>query len=205
MFLIGVSLGEGGPHTAIVIVKRVRKNLRKYYHVLDGRCLPAPSGYAAVTGEIEAAYGRRDLTVDKPRFNQNGRPVRRVRIRPLVLVEHAGCGAELIQHLRNRRIPVEAFRFAEILSWQKQDFGRGLGHDLTVSTENFVETLRQVYDQHRLVFPPDQPAGLRHELEKFLRSAKIRPSGDKSGNLAAALSLPVWYYENLLALRPKSP
>jgi hypothetical protein len=85
--------------------------------------------------------------------------------------------------------------------------GKCLKNDFYIPKNDLIKNILTVIDQERLILNKD-----KDELRKALNVYRKGKSNDYKtqdvkplDDLVLALAIPVWYYENLLSIRPRSP
>jgi hypothetical protein len=206
MYLIGVEFKGETDIASMVLIKRIRKELRKHYHVLDvQRSLINSTN--PIIGKISKIYNDPNYTIRKPRFSQIGRPKKIVNERPLIFVACSDVSLKYIHYLKQKKIPATCISVTNEKNWRMEANGNCLKGDFFIPKKILISILLAVIEQERLVLNKDE-----YELSEALNAYRNVGSctitkGDKStlDDLVLALAMPVWYYENLLAIRPRTP
>ena len=196
-----------------LIIKKVRKNLKKYYYLLDIQFHSNLSPDADLLQYCVKTYNNQQYIIKKPRFNQNGRPSKTINTPPLILINDSALNAGLIKSLRSQNIPVEAISIntddTKSENWQHQTAGPKLGYNFVIPEKILINCLIKVAKQQRLIIN-HQPLFCQNLIEIILNEKLENPDNEIYKKeiilkpLILALGMPVWYYENLLAIRPKT-
>lgn len=207
MYLIGADLTAETDVASMVLVQRVRKELRKYYHLTDMKRSLCNSTNQTMIEEIYRIYNDPNYTIRKPRFSQAGRPKKIVNERPLIFLACTDASLEYIYYLKEKKIPAICVFVTDGEKWQMEASGKCLKNDFFIPKHNLIQTLLDVIEQKRLI-----PYVDGNELDKAIREYRnvMRSSfkvDDKRrfDGFVLALAMLVWYYENLLSIRPRTP
>lgn len=209
MYLVGAELTGKTGFVSMALVQRVRKDLKKHYHVFDVKRSSFSSGMSEVIEEISLIYNDRKYITRKPRFSQIGRPKKIVNEKPLVFISFGHDTGKQILHLKNSNIPAVCVFFTDENEWRTEVPGKCLKSDFYISKNTLIDTILNVVVQNRINMTNIEVAGklndalneYRKAREKHASVQDVKPLDD----LALALAMPVWYYENLLSIRPRTP
>ena len=209
MYLIGAELtGETG-FASIALVQRMRKDLKKYYHVIDIKRVSFNSNGNDLVEEIFRIYNDRKYTTRKPRFSQIGRPKKMVNEKPLLFTAFCDNTVEKMKYLKKRNIPASCIFFIDENEWRTEIPGKCLKSDFYISKNTLINTILGVIEQDRLIMT-NRDSG-EELFEAFNEYRKIKDAHVSAqdvkplDDLVLALAMPVWYYENLLSIRPRTP
>ena len=184
MFVLGIHSGGRLQATPIALIKRERKGVAKFYRVTAAEYLPAGMADAARAERIDALYRRRDLVTAKTRFSQVGRPRKRTRARPTVLVAATG-NDPMLAALRQRQIRFHAvLRCGDGPDWHVRAVAGRAGSVLSVPPALLAAGWDAVCRQGRIVF---------------------ETAGPPDAGLVMSVSICVWYEEHLLEIRRRQP
>jgi len=209
MFLLGVDVGSDKPSAEFVLVERVRKNLRKYYHIIEVNRDLSIGDHAGVSEKITGVYNNIEYSVRKPRFSQNGRPKKIVHSKPIILIRLSNKEVDIADYVKQKKVPMECVLRGEGDEWIKETKGLCLGNNFYISQKVLFHCLLNVYRERRLIIDEKIPgveviAGFLKDMEKPENQIDGAPLPTEHAGLVFALSLPVWYYENLLSIRSKT-
>ena len=180
MFMLGIHSGGRLQATTIALIKRGRKGVAKFYRVTAVEHLPAGMADEARAERIDALYRRRDLVTAKTRFSQVGRPRKRTRARPTVVVDGTG-NDPLLAALQQRKIRFHAvLPCADGPDWQLRTVAGRTGSALSVPSGLLAADWDAVRRQGRIVF---------------------ETAGPPDAGLVISVSICVWYEEHLLEIR----
>ncbi len=202
MFLAGISQGEA---TAFVIIEKSLKNLKKHYVMKSVRVFPSDTDIADIENEFEAIYNDRNLTVSRRVFSQDRRPAKRVKIPPLIVMAFTGTDTSRVVRLRKRKIPAEGISLCKEDTWRKEDYGPiCLGNNYYVPEHEPLRIMTAVLQEGRLIIEGNIP-----DAENLIREITRSHSGPlpccaesrSRENIISALSLPVWFSENVRTIR----
>ncbi len=212
MFLLGIKLGGKKFLNTYVFLKRIRKNLKKYYHVISIKQYDKGTDLSVVEEEAVNIYNDEKYIIKKPRFSQDKRPVKTVCANPLIFVNPSGLHAEK-NFIRGKDVPAEVFFYIKGEKWEIEDDDRHLGHNFYVPEHILLQDLIRVVNDNRLILEkvPDFSCSLAKEFKKLqVSTADIKdslfPSIDNFENkdIILSMSMPVWFYENYLDIRAAS-
>jgi hypothetical protein len=209
MYLIGAELTGKTDFVSMAFIQRVRKDLRKYYHVLEIKRSRFNSDVNDLLAEIISRYNDAKYTIRKPRFSQIGRPKKIINERPLIFVGCDENSLEYIQYLKQLKIPANVVIFTDEDDWHVEIPGKCLKSDFYIPKKTLIKNMRTVIEQDRLIMNEEGTLGELFEAFKEYMEVRdanvntqdIRPLDD----LVLALAMPVWYYEHLLSIRPRTP
>lgn len=209
MYLIGAELTGKTGFVSMAFIQRVRKDLRKYYHVLEIKRSRFNPDVNDLLAEIICRYNDAKYTIRKPRFSQIGRPKKIINERPLIFVGCDENSLEYIQYLKQRKIPTNIVICTDEDDWRVEIPGKCLKSDFYIPNKNLIKNIRTVIEQDRLIMYNQGDLG--ELFEAFKEYMKVRDVNVNTQDirhfedLILALAMPVWYYENLLSIRPRSP
>jgi len=209
MYLIGAELTGKTGFASIVLVQRVRKNLKKYYHVLDIQRFQSTPDARDCIDAIACIYKDASYTIRKPRFSQIGRPKKIVNEKPLVFVAYCEGPSDGVDNLKHRNIPANCVLVNDEDNWYIQVPGRCLKSDFSIPKRVLIKQILAVIEDNRLVLNSGKLSAdisevceeYRGVIKESVSTHHIQPFDD----LVLALAMPVWYYENLLSIRPRTP
>ena len=193
MYLIGVCCGSGGRETRLVLIRRERRGVDKRYWVQTVENHPPDSSKAMVAERIAEFYQRRELSTAGIQFSQIGRPRRRTRKPPTVLVDVTETDA-ILDDLQERRVRFHTVRREpDSGAWRIfHRIGRS-GGEFYLPSDELDLCLDQVRSEGRLLLSAEEGATLRR-----------RPPWTDAG-IAVAVGICVWYQENLQQIRKLQP
>lgn len=204
MYFIGTELTGNTGFISMVLIERIRKELQKYYQVIDMKRSPLTEGADDLVADIMHIYHDPKYTIRKPRFSQIGRPKKIIHEKPLIFAGCFGKSTASILQLKRHKIPVTCIFATDQDHWRMEADGTCMKSDFFVPKNHLVRNLLAVIDQNRLILGPgvtDLIGAIKEHGEKTCRIQDIGLIDD----LLLALAMPVWYYENLLSIRPRSP
>ena len=207
MYLIGAELTGKTGFASMVLVHRVRKDLKKYYHVINIKRLSFDSNGNNLIKEVFRIYNDRKYTTRKPRFSQIGRPKKMVNEKPLIFTAFCDYTVAEMQYLKKRNIQASCIFFNDESKWRTEIPGKCLKSDFYISKNTLISTILGVIEQDRLIMTNKESGEELFEAFNEYRKIKdahvsaqdVKPLED----LVLALAMPVWYYENLLAIRSR--
>lgn len=191
----------------MILVQYERKDLKKYYHTVDIHRSPLDSGVDDLIEGIVRRYHDAKYTIRKPRFSQIGRPKKIVHERPLIFVGCSDHSLGYIHYLKQNNIPVNCVFLNDENDWHMEIPGRCLKSDFYIPKKDLVQNILAVIEQERLILM-DGGDELKGALSRYgdYRDSSVQPKDVKPlDDIVLALAMPVWYYENLLSIRPRSP
>lgn len=207
MFLVGIGPDDNDEKTVASIFKKTLKNVRHHYLLVDMINIPFNIRAGEVKPFILRLYGDENYITSKKLFSQDGRPPKIVRTNPWLVVNCTTAGKDVINRLREDKIPAEGFLIQTTPGWEKETLGMALGDNYRVSISDIVQTLLDVYQQKRLDFADsirDQRVLRRHldKLAKLQHDEKDIAGMGVTDNFVATLGLPVWFREKIPYKRP---
>ncbi|QTA93716.1 hypothetical protein [Desulfonema magnum] len=195
MFYAGVKFGENADFTSVVIVEKTLKNLKKYYILREIKQFSSDTDYREIENEIIKIYNDRKFIVSKRVFSQDKRPAKTIKAHPAIVVSFTGTDTRQADSLRKRKIPAEAIAICDGDSWRKEDYGPiCLGNNYYVPQGDLIRNLSAVFGQHRLVIETEIP--FAENLIKELNGSEL-----KEESLISALSMPIWFCENIRVIK----
>ena len=209
MFLLGIKLGGENFLNTYIFLKRIRKNLKKYYHIISIKQYDKRTDLTVVEEEAVNIYNDEKYIIKKPRFSQDKRPVKTVYANPVILVNPSGAHAEK-DFIRRKDVPAEVFFYIKGEKWEIENDERHLGHNFYIPEHILLQDLIRVINDNRLIIKniPDFSSSLAKELKKLQclgtdMKEDIFPSIDNFENkdILLSMSMPVWFYENYLDIR----
>ena len=208
MFLLGIKLGGKNFLNTYVFLKRIRRNLKKYYHLISIKQYDKGTDLFVVEKEAVNIYNDEKYIIKKPRFSQDKRPVKTVYSNPLIFVNPSGAHSEK-NFIREKDVPAEVFSYIKGEKWEIEDDDRHLGHNFYVPEHILLQDLIRVVNDNRLILEevPDFSCSLAKELKKLVSIADIKnslfPSIDnfEYKDIILSMSMPVWFYENYLDIQ----
>ncbi|MDM8525296.1 hypothetical protein QUF80_18145 [Desulfococcaceae bacterium HSG8] len=202
MFFSGMVLGKNEDSATHVIIKKRLKNVKKQYHLEDIMRFPPGTGYSEIESHIIKTYNDRKFIINKRVFSQDRRPAKSVRMYPTVIAGFTGTDTTRIDALRKKKIPVEGIAVYDEKKWRKEEYGQiCLGNNYYVPGGELLRNLVRVFQQGRLVIEDHIPFAelLSSELTHLSLTEKL--SETKHTGIISALSLPVWFCENIRVIR----
>jgi len=209
VYFIGAELTGKTGFASMILMERVRKDLKKYYHVLDIKRFHFNSDANDLLEEIARRYNDARYTIRKPRFSQIGRPKKIVNEKPLIFITCCDESLKWMNGLKQNKIPAHCVFLTDQNDWRTEIPGKCLKSDFYVPKKNLINNILAVIEQDRLIMAKKEAAG--EVLEAFnkyrkmkdvtLHTQDVKPLDD----LVLALAMPVWYYEHLLSIRPRTP
>ena len=151
MYLIGAELTGKTDFASMVLVQRVRKDLKKYYHVVNIKRFSFDFNGNDLIEEIFRIYNDRRYTTRKPRFNQIGRPKKMVNEKPLLFAAFCDNTVEEMLYLKKRNIPASCIFFTDESKWRIEIPGKCLKSDFYVSKNTLINNILGVMEQDRLI------------------------------------------------------
>ncbi|MCJ7773230.1 MAG: hypothetical protein MUP22_08870, partial [Desulfobacterales bacterium] len=129
--------------------------------------------------------------------------------RPLIFVGCDENSLEYIQYLKQLKIPANVVIFTDEDDCHVEIPGKCLESDFYIPKKTLIKNMRTVIEQDRLIMNEEGTLGELFEAFKEYMEVRdanvntqdIRPLDD----LVLALAMPVWYYEHLLSIRPRTP
>jgi len=209
VYLIGAELTGKTGFASMTLVQRIRKDLKKYYQVIDIKRLFFNSNGNNLIEEILRIYNDRKYTTRKPRFSQIGRPKKMVNEKPLIFTAFCDNTVKEMQCLKKRNIPASCIFFIDENEWRTEIPGKCLKSDFYISKNILINTILGVIEQDRLIMTNKED--VKELFEAFNEYRKIKDAHVRAqdvepfDDLVLALAMPVWYYENLLSIRPRTP
>ena len=192
----------------MVLVQRVRKNLNKNYHVNTIERVSFNSIGNDTVEEISRIYKDRKFTIRKPRFSQIGRPKKMVYEKPLIFVAYDGDTFDQVKYLKDRKIPANCIFFNDENEWRTEARGSCLKSDFYIPKKTLVAIIKGVIEQKRLIIKnKDDTEKIFKAFNEYrdIQDGEVKVNDVKSfDDLVLALAMPVWYYENLLSIRPRT-
>ena len=193
MYLIGVCCGSGGRETWLVLIQRERRGVAKHYRVQTVENHSPDSPKEMVAERIAEFYQRRELSTAGIHFSQIGRPRRRTRKPPTVLVDVTETDA-ILDDLQERKVRFHAVRReSDSGAWRIYHRVGRSGGEYYLPSDELDLCLDQVRNEGRLLLSAERGATLRR-----------RPVWTDAG-VAAAVGICVWYEENLQRIRSLQP
>ncbi len=192
MYLLGVSGGGLQDWASLVLIRRERRGVAKVYRITETETHPPGTPFELVAGRIVFFYRRPELATAATRFSQVGRPRKRMRKRPTVVVDITGSDA-IPPFLQECKIPFHTVcRRAEPRPWRVCHGTGRAGGDFCVPDSVLAGALDNVLKQDRVIVDPDNDAVF----------------GDwplSAGGAPTAAAICIWYEENLLRIRRLQP
>ena len=193
MYLIGVCCGGCGRETPLVLIRRERRGVAKHYCVQTAESHSPDSPEAMVAERIAEFYQRRDLSTAGIQFSQIGRPRRRIRKPPTVLVDVTETDA-ILDDLHERKVRFHTVRREpDSGAWRIYHRAGRSGGAFYLPSDELDHCLDGVRSEGRLLLSDEKDANLRR-----------RPVWRDAG-IAVAVGICVWYEENLQRIRNLQP
>ncbi len=211
MFFLSLCPGETGDFTTVLAINQTFKNVQKYYSLIKIISLPCAYNGNEIRAAVESVWRDKDHVTHKRLFSQDRRPSRMVQENPRLMVNYAAAGNRLAHDLRASHIPAEGFFIQKSGAWSRETPGKGLGDNYRVSAIDLMDALGTVYAQNRLnianATPHTDRLVCRLEQIKASRMQNTAACGDiadalEPADLVFALSIPVWFRENIRYHRP---
>ena len=192
MHLLGVSGGGAQDWARLVLVRRERRGVTKVYRIIEVEAHPPGTPFELLAGRVVFFYRRPELMTTATRFSQVGRPRKRMRKRPTVVVDITGSEA-IPPLLQECKIPFHTVRRGpELRPWCVCHGTGRAGGDFHVPDSVLTGALDDVLKQDRVIVDPGNDA---------VFGSQLLSAGD--GPTAAAIC--IWYEENLLQIRRVQP
>lgn len=162
MFYVGICIDENRPSQSAVVVEKVLRNAKKEYAVHDILSLAPSQRGGNVADAVEELYRSPDYIRKKKVFSQSKRPAKNTYNPPMILIHEKNTGAPVVDCLRERQVPVDAFFFHDLEGWKRED--RKIirqGGDLYLNPDTMA-SLTGVITSKRLILASDE--GLNQDL-----------------------------------------
>jgi hypothetical protein len=210
MFFLSLCPDDAGDAARILAIHQTFKNVKKYYRLIKIITVPRAMGDDDITAAVAKIWRDKDYSAHKRLFSQDRRPSRVVRENPRLIANCASAGERLVHDLRRLDIPVEGFFIQPSDLWSRESLGKALGDNYRVRVFDLVCAVATVYAQNRLDLThcAARADGLVHEIDK-IKAALMENDAEsgfadriKPSDLFLALSMPVWFRENIHYHRP---
>jgi len=126
-----------------------------------------------------------------------------VKIPHLIVISFTGTDAGRLVRLRKRKIPAEGISLCKEETWRKEDYGPiCLGNNYYVPEYEPMRVMKAVLMEHRLIIEENIPDS-KNPIREISRdhSGSLTHGDGSRGNLISALSLPVWFSENVRVIK----
>lgn len=210
MFFLSLCPDDAGDAARIVAIHQTFKNVKKYYRLIKIITLPWVMGGDDITAAVAEIWRDKDHSALKRLFSQDRRPSRVVRENPRLIVNCGSLGERLLHDLRRLAIPVEGFFIQPSDLWSRESPGKALGDNYRVRVYDLFCAVAAVFAQNRLDLThcAARAEGLLCEIDKM--KGALMENDAESGfadrvnpsDLFVALSMPVWFRENIRYHRP---
>jgi len=204
MYLLGMDSVSNPDFATYVFLKRVWKNLKKQYYLIDIKRFHSDTCLSEIKNEIVKIYTDRKYIIKEPHFNQNGRPAIKVYSNPKVFINFTDTDACQTDSFKKMGIPIETVFITGEKRWRKEIHGKCLGNNYYVPKYFIVRNLLMAFEQNRIIIEKGLPFAdnLLNGIKTYQKDKDLPRS--ENDDVVLALSMPVWYYENFLSIKSYS-